>query len=1245
MGVVYEALDEHRKTKVALKTLPSTNADLLYRLKREFRSLRDIVHHNLVRLDELFEDSGAWFFTMELIEGEDLRSHFRRTFQLPQSSSEASTQTWSAGQARTQQPAAGPEPIADLPPTSTEQRQLYPVDFERVRDVFGQIATGLLALHDAGQVHRDIKPSNIMITRDDRVVILDFGLVTGGWDAARSGEGEIVGTILYMAPEQAAGHVVAPTADWYSVGVMLYEVLAGRRPFEGTIGAVMAAKQLAEPRPPQLINPSCPIDLADLCTDLLRIDPARRPQGPAVLRRLGVEAPRAGSDPALRTAIPAAKSSPFVGRTDELRELQRAFDDIDSFVTVTAFVHGESGIGKTTLIRHFIQTIESAHHNVVVMAGQCREHEAVPFKAVDGIIDALSRYVCRLPDLAAAEVVPQNAALLPAVFPVLGRIPGIAKAPRPIHVVSDPFQQRKRVFTALREMLCLLTERYRLIWFIDDMQWVDSDSLRLLGELLRPPDQPRLLLLASVRTGDGAPSLPQVPGEVRQIRLQRLHPDEATALTGMLLDRIAPEHRPQVTRIVDESAGHPLFIGELVRFAATDLGTSTKQLHLDEAIWARASQLNAESVRVLETLSIATAPLSEEVIHTATRLSAAELQRAIAVLRASHLIRSAVPVHSLLEVYHDRVRQSVLHHIGDDERVVLNERLAIALESSGGATPPELLIYHLEGARQMDKAARKALEAADRALAALAFEQAIDLYESALRLTDWPDDERRTIRIKLAGALASAGRGPEAAEVYKRAAEGADPITQLDCRIQVADQLMQSGHLETGIDLLFSLFREQGHDVPDSQRQILLRILWYRVRLAVVGLRWTERDRSEIQPRDIAILALYRAASRGLILVDTVRAAYFVIRGLLLAMRIGDRDFFMYFLALESGFRGSEGKNAHAAFIAKADALMTDYTDPKFQPIYRLLLGGRAYLSVDGHYKDAFELLERADEPLAQTANAAWELSAGRFFQSYSLQKMGDFPRLRTYAERYVREAEQRGNLYNRTTINRLCNILWLVDDDPAGAREKLKADSWASDTHGYHLQHWLELNAYVEIAIYEGSPVDREFLAKHMRGLKRSFLLQVLVTRCDTAWMLGRLALSEPRPSSAQRRIARRSIATLVAGRTRYATILASMLRATLAIHEGDTDCSVREFRKAIAMGEEIAIQFLTAAARRRLGALLGGSEGRELIAVAERWMHSAGIKDFERMTNLVSPCSSTLTAPARLASRAAADAGEVAN
>jgi eukaryotic-like serine/threonine-protein kinase len=1221
MGVVYEALDRHRNARVALKTLSDADADLLYRLKREFRSLRDLVHPNLVGLGELFEEAGYWFFTMELLEGEDLSTYFQRiTRSSPPTASEltltlpAGANHDGLGQAVTSHE---PPSLGILPPP----RARAPLDYAVVHTVFGQLAEGLLAIHDAGKIHRDIKPSNIIVTHQGRVVILDFGLATEQWDADRSGHDKIIGTVIYMAPEQAAGAVTGPPADWYSLGVVLYEVIVGRRPFDGSPGLVLAAKQSAIPSHPQSINPDCPNDLAELCMQLLQIDPSQRPEGSEVLRRFGVNHHRASSH-ALSSSASSSQRKIFVGRDPELDELRRAFDDLDGAGSIAAFIQGESGVGKTTLINHFINSIERAHEGTIVLSGQCREHEAIPFKAMDGVIDALSRHVCRLSDVAAAELVPQHASLLPSVFPVLARIGAIARAPAPIRAAGDPFQRRKRVFTALREMLCRLTERYKVICFIDDMQWVDSDSLHLLRELLRPPEQPRMLLIASVRTGDGALAIPHLPGQIRSIALQRLSTEESVTLTEMLLDRMAPEQKSQTSRIVDETGGHPLFIGELARYAASGSQTAP-QLRLDEAIWARARHLTDDALGVLKVLSIAVAPLPLELVRVAAGLKVDEFQKSVSLLRANNLVRSAAPAQNQVEVYHDRVRQSIILHLGDDERIALNERIAGALDSSLVHMQPELLIHHLQGAGNFSRAAREALEAAERAQTGLAFEQAAQLYETALRLGSWSEAEQREIYFKLGGALASAGRGPDAAAAYTKAAHGADPTTQLTCRIQVADQLVQSGRLESGATLLFSLFEEHGVRVPEARLGLALRVAWYRLRLTFRGLRFRDRPPHELSLRELAMLSLYDAASRGLILVDPVLAAYFVLRGIGLALDTGARSFLVRFLVLETGFRTSESVHRHRAFLAAADALMQQDPDPSFRPYLRLNQGTRSYFSFERGFVEAFEMLDSSDDELAQSANAAWELSAGRFFIIYSLRRIGDFSKLRPYAERFIREAEQRGNIYTRTTISRLSNILWLVDDDTAGARDSLNIDSWISFERGYHMQHWLEFNARVEISLYEDAPIDAAFLHDHLKRLKKSFLQRVIGYRCDAAWLVGRVALSEMKRDPSRRSVVRKSIANLRSAARFYPRMLAEILAGTLAVHEQDVDRAIKHFGEVAAMGEASQIQFITAVARNRLGALMGGDEGRALTEASERWLADAGIKDAPRMIHLASPCT----------------------
>jgi serine/threonine protein kinase len=220
MGAVYRARDRERRMDVALKTLLSLNAEALVAFKREFRALQDLSHPNLVTMHELFSEGHDWFFTMELVEGIGFLGYVRRTTSARDVSPNAKTV----------------RRVAELDGASLGGES-WPgsiCDEARLRACLPQLVLGLDALHAAGKVHRDVKPSNIMVTPSGRVVILDFGLVTDADRRAQLSQQSIVGTVDYMAPEQAAGLPVGPPADFYALGVLLYEALTGTVPFFGS---------------------------------------------------------------------------------------------------------------------------------------------------------------------------------------------------------------------------------------------------------------------------------------------------------------------------------------------------------------------------------------------------------------------------------------------------------------------------------------------------------------------------------------------------------------------------------------------------------------------------------------------------------------------------------------------------------------------------------------------------------------------------------------------------------------------------------------------------------------------------------------------------------------------------------------------------------------------------------------------------------------------------------------------------
>jgi serine/threonine protein kinase len=163
--------------------------------------------------------------------------------------------------------------------------------FDKVRRTFAELLRGVLALHELGKVHGDLKPSNLLVTEAGRVVVLDFGLTV---DAAPAPGGPVElrphGTPLYMAPEQFLQEGVSQAADFYALGVMLYQAVVGVTPFSETPHRLVAAKLFSSIPPPRELLAEVPEDLSRLCSQLLKRDPSERAQGDGItslLRKVG----------------------------------------------------------------------------------------------------------------------------------------------------------------------------------------------------------------------------------------------------------------------------------------------------------------------------------------------------------------------------------------------------------------------------------------------------------------------------------------------------------------------------------------------------------------------------------------------------------------------------------------------------------------------------------------------------------------------------------------------------------------------------------------------------------------------------------------------------------------------------------------------------------------------------------------------------------------------------------------------
>lgn len=1238
MGVVYEAEDRERGTRVALKTLPRFDATALYRFKREFRNLADVTHPNLVTLYELQSVGPHWFFTMELVEGVDFLAAVRPTAGprvLPGSQSQIDTSgmldtmdipvvvrsgSRTVGADDSTTVGAGRPPA--VPAT---------LDFDRLRALLSQLTAGVAALHAAGKLHRDLKPSNVLVRPDDRLVVLDFGLVTDLDDGKDRTELLTAGTVAYMAPEQGAGHSLTAAADWYAVGVMLFHALTGRLPFTGTKMQVLVAKQLAAPPAPRSLNPQIPPDLENLCTALLATRPEERPLGPAIRERLSGTGTAATATPAAAPADPDVARA-FVGRQRQLVALSEALAETKQGRTVTVYVHGRSGVGKSCLVERFRE--EAKRQGAVVLAGRCFEQESVPYKALDSLVDALSRHLRRLPPGEAAVLLPRDVLALARLFPVLRRVEAVNESTFRSRDIPDPQELRRRAFNALRELFARLGDRQPLVLAIDDLQWGDLDSAALLQDLLRPPDAPQLLLIGSYRSeyADASPCLAALlagtaePSAARILAIEPLPLDEATALAAALLGVPAdpPDFRAEM--VARESGGVPFFIQELARHVQVDdeLGPATDgdlatatQISLDDMLWSRAQRLPDDARRLLEVVAIAGRPLRQMDAYRAARLTG-DVSQALHSLRVGHFVGSTGPsAQDRIDSYHDRVREVVVQRLSTADRTGHHHSLAMTLEASGKADP-ESLAVHFERAGDRERAGHYAARAAAAAAEALAFDQAATWFRIALDQKPPGGEEERTLRADLARALANAGRCLEAAEEYQRAAIGADDRQLLDLQRQAAFQYTVSGHAAKGREAFRKVLGVMGIAPPTTPRRALLHFLFSRARLRLRGLSFTPRQPEQIAAADLQRIDTLRSVAVGMSMFDPVIGRDFQTRSTIDSLRAGEPGRIALALAWEAVHSACDGIPARrqtARYLSTARQVADRAGQPHALGMAAMAEGGVAFL--EGRFREGVRRSDEAEQILRDgCTGVTWELDTARNFALWSLLFSGDLTTLRRRYTTLFQEARGRGDLYAEATLGTYIATLALL---PAGeteaAREQMRQLMARWPQEGYTIQH---LDAdygefYADFHAGRGADAWARVPSMWRRG-EASLVFRVQLCRIESLSLSARAAILAASQSLAPQPLlatAEGYVRRLVGERTPWATPLADLARAGVEFLRGDRDGAVESLARGIAAADENNLTAFAAAGRWRLGPLVGGDAGREHRTLATGWMTTHGVRD----------------------------------
>ena len=425
MGVVYSAFDQTTSETVAIKVAKSLGGNS-ESIKREFRTLAKIRHPNLVVLKELHQFNGRVFFSMEFIRGERFNSE-------------------SVNHRTTGKPWL-PNELADL------------------CDRLHQLVDGIDFLHRSGFAHCDVKPSNILVTSSGRVVVLDLGLAQSIHRQRRRQTHCLGGTSAYMSPEQASGEPPQPASDWFAFGVVMFETLFGYRPFQGSLVDILFDKLAGNViAPASQSETGIPESLLKLCNNLLSPAPSRRPKVEEIRWCLKLHANQ--SSASFKPPVPQTR---FFGRKKELESLDRALVDSSNASGPTLLlVEGESGIGKTQLIQKFLKK-HRCSPDTIVLSGRCYENERIPYKAIDAVVSELATQWRLLEsDFVSVELINS----ISSVFS------GFSKSVCESSFLSEGARVPTTAADGLQAVLAaFLSERKRVVIFIDDIQWADTDS-------------------------------------------------------------------------------------------------------------------------------------------------------------------------------------------------------------------------------------------------------------------------------------------------------------------------------------------------------------------------------------------------------------------------------------------------------------------------------------------------------------------------------------------------------------------------------------------------------------------------------------------------------------------------------------------------------------------------------------------------------------------------------------------------
>ncbi|MFA6958957.1 MAG: ABC transporter substrate-binding protein [Thermoanaerobaculia bacterium] len=645
MGVVYLARDPRLNREVAVKILPSTllTPSSEERFQREAELVAQMDHPAIVPIFDIGQHEGSFYFLMPVVRGTNLRQFLRE-------------------RARS---------LGDI------------------LDIVTQVADALDYSHGRGIVHRDIKPENIMVTQEEgmlRARVMDFGLAKAASENRLTKTGTLVGTVLYLSPEQVTARDLDGRSDLYSLGTVLYEALAGEPPFTGEPQAILYRVVHENPRPIRSLGADIPEELEDIVAKALAKDKARRHQTGAelgdALRRLSskLQESERNRSVILSTVMTAQHARPqqaqFVGREKEFAELQRRLNAAVDGECQFVVIGGDAGIGKSRLLEE-LENLAKARR-IRVLHGRFLEQDRT--FSYQGFCEVIQEHFRSKDTSSSGEHTDFSdlATELIALFPVLSEIGELRSAagsdsgaPREARKADD----RTYIYELLARTLGRIAGGRPLVLVFENLHGAEMslDALQYVVRRLGP-----------------TPTL--ITGTYRTTEIDKRHPlvkmldffSDDRRFTSMMLGPFSPsEHRQFVEamigggtvsndltrRLFEATEANPFFTKELIRSLVESGGISRD----DRGSWALSGEMAISSDALPATIQQAVEKRVERLPEAARDLLAVA-----AVLGKTFEFRDLETLSESKDELEDVVERLIVDGILEEERESRGDRLTFS---------------------------------------------------------------------------------------------------------------------------------------------------------------------------------------------------------------------------------------------------------------------------------------------------------------------------------------------------------------------------------------------------------------------------------------------------------------------------------------------------------------------------------------------------------------------------------------